>query len=183
MRTRPRPTLGGTLVRLRPLVAGDADAMFASLHDPETLRLTGTRRTFTREQVAAWCAGLEAADDRVDLAIEAAADGAYLGEVVLNEIDPLDRCASFRIALAGIRHAGRGYGTEAARLMLTYAFDELGLHRVELEVFAFNPRAIHVYEKLGFRREGVRREALRQDGAWHDAITMGMLEGELVRDA
>lgn len=183
MKLRPRPVLTGRLVRLRPLVARDADAMFTSLEDAETRRLTGTRRTFTREQVHAWCAGLEDAEDRIDLAITSPGDGAFLGEVVLNEIEPLDRRAAFRIALAGMRHVGRGYGSEAARLLLGHAFDVLRLHRVELEVYAFNPRAIHVYETLGFRREGVRRDALWQDGAFHDAIQMGMLEGELVREA
>ena len=183
MELRPRPVLTGRSVRLRPLVASDADAMFAALEDAETMRLTGTRGAFTLNQVRAWCAGLEAAEDRIDLAIVSRGDGGYLGEVVLNEIEPLDRRASFRIALAAIRHAGRGYGSEAARLLLGYAFDVLRLHRVELEVYAFNPRAIHVYEKLGFRREGVRRDALWQDGAFHDAIQMGMLEGELVREA
>lgn len=182
MDLRPRPVLTGRLVRLRPLVASDADVMFASLDDAETMRLTGTRRAFTLEQVRAWCAGLETADDRVDLAITSREDGAYLGEVVLNEIEPLDRRASFRIALAGMRHVGRGYGGEAARLLLGHAFDVLRLHRVELEVYAFNSRALHVYEKLGFRREGIRRDALWQDGAFHDAIQMGMLEGELVRE-
>jgi RimJ/RimL family protein N-acetyltransferase len=69
MELRPRPVLTGRLVRLRPLVASDADAMFASLDDAETRRLTGTRGAFTLEQVRAWCAGLEAAEDRIDLAI------------------------------------------------------------------------------------------------------------------
>ncbi len=182
MRLRPRPTLDGRRVRLRPLDERDADAMFASLQDAETVRLTGTRGTFTREQVRAWCAGLEGRDDRVDLAITDRRTGAYLGEAVLNEIEPIDRRASFRIALASIGLTGRGYGSEAAWLMLAHGFDALGLHRIELEVYAFNPRAIHAYEKLGFRREGVRRDALWQDGAFHDAIQMGMLEGELRQD-
>lgn len=182
MDLRPRPIIEGRRVRLRPLDERDADAMFESLQDAETLRLTGTRGTFTRAQVRAWCAGLDDQDDRIDLAITDHESGAYLGEVVLNEIEPLDRRASFRIALAAVGLTGRGYGSEASRLMLAYGFDELGLHRVELEVYAFNPRAIHVYEKLGFRHEGVRRDALWQDGAFHDAIRMGMLEGEL-RDA
>jgi RimJ/RimL family protein N-acetyltransferase len=82
---------------------------------------------------------------------------------------------SFRIALAGPHAFGRGYGTEATRLVLDFAFDTVGLHRVGLEVFDFNPRAQRVYEKCGFVREGVLRDALRWDGRRHDALAMSVL--------
>jgi RimJ/RimL family protein N-acetyltransferase len=181
--TRPRPTLIGRRVVLRPIVASDAADMHASLADAETMRLTGTSRTFTLEEVRAHCAGLEDRVDRVDLAIRAPDDDRWLGEVVLMDVDAANRSAAFRIALARERLAGRGLGREAARRMLAWGFDELGLHRVSLEAYAFNARAIHVYEALGFRHEGRLREALWQDGAWHDALAMGMLAGELVREA
>ena len=179
--TRPRPRLTGQRVVLRPIVARDAEAMYASLDDEETMRLTGTTARYDLDAVKSHCAGLEARTDRVDLAITDPSDGAWLGEVVLMDIDPDHRSAGFRIALAAERLAGRGYGREAARLILAWGFDQLGLHRVGLEVFAFNARAIHVYEALGFRHEGRLREVLWQDGAWHDALVMGLLEGELVR--
>ena len=70
---------------------------------------------------------------------------------------------------------GRGFGTEITRLVLGYAFDAVGLHRVELEVYAFNPRAQRVYEKCGFRVEGRRREALLWDGERVDVLDMGIL--------
>ena len=66
-------------------------------------------------------------------------------------------------------------GSEATRLIVDYAFVELGVHRIELEVFAFNPRAIAVYEKLGFVHEGVRRHALLWDGEWIDALVMSIV--------
>jgi RimJ/RimL family protein N-acetyltransferase len=59
-----------------------------------------------------------------------------------------------------------------------YAFEEVGLHRVELEVFAFNDRARHVYEKVGFVVEGTRRDALCFDGEWVDSHIMAILEQE-----
>lgn len=179
MDTRTKPTLVGERVLLRPLGPEDAADLHAATLDPESTRLTGTQRAFTREEIRRWCERVADAEGRIDLAIVHIATGEFLGEVVLNDIDEANLRASFRIALAAERLFGRGYGTEAARLLLRWAFDELGLHRVELEVYAFNPRALRVYEKLGFRREGVLREVLRQDGAWHDAIQMGMLRGEL----
>ena len=77
--------------------------------------------------------------------------------------------------MSGTANRGRGYGTQATRLVLGYAFETVGLHRVSLEVYSFNPRAQHVYETCGFRVEGRQREALRWDGEWHDAIVMGIL--------
>ena len=68
--------------------------------------------------------------------------------------------------------------TEATRLVLGHAFEELGLHRVSLEVFAFNPRAQRAYEKVGFVTEGVRRDALRFDGEWVDSVLMSVLDHE-----
>ena len=56
------------------------------------------------------------------------------------------------------------------------------MHRIELEVYDFNPRAQHVYEKAGFMREGVRREVLLWDGEYHDAIVMSILEDEFRND-
>jgi RimJ/RimL family protein N-acetyltransferase len=71
---------------------------------------------------------------------------------------------------------GRGLGTEATALVLRHAFTALRLHRVELSVYAFNPRAKRAYEKAGFRTEGVLRDALRlEDGQRVDAVVMAAL--------
>lgn len=173
-----KPSLKGELVVLRPIRPEDAPDLHAATLDPVSRRLTGTRVDFTLEQIETWCAGLADREDRVDLAIISRKNGEFLGEVVLNEIDWDNRRSNFRISLSDPRHFGKGYGSEAARLLLSYGFEELRLHRIELEVFDFNPRAIHVYEKLGFRREGVRREVLLDEGEYRNSIVMGLLEGE-----
>ncbi|GAB4194144.1 MAG: GNAT family protein [Roseiflexaceae bacterium] len=172
-----KPTLRSARVTLRPIRLDDIDAYLALLQDEEGLRLTGTQATFTREQTEGWLRTIAEREDRVDLAIVPAGADELVGEVVLNKIDPDNRSANIRI---GIRqpHTGRGYGSEAMRLMLGYAFEQLRLHRVDLEVFLFNPRALHVYEKLGFKREGVLRDVILLDGVYHDAIVMSMLEDE-----
>ncbi len=72
----------------------------------------------------------------------------------------------------------QGYGREALLLMLEYGFGILNLHRIELEAYSYNERALHVYEGLGFKKEGVRREALYYDHEYHDIITMSLLEEE-----
>lgn len=172
-----KPTLRGARVTLRPVREGDAAGLFKMVQDPESNRLTGTQRSFTFEEVTAWYGRVGGEADRIDCAVTLNEDGAYIGEAVLNEIDETNRGANFRISLKRA-FWGQGYGSEAARLLLGYGFGALGLHRIGLEVFAFNPRAVRAYEKLGFKLEGRLREVLHWDGRYHDALVMSLLERE-----
>ncbi|MDX2400228.1 GNAT family N-acetyltransferase [Microbacterium algeriense] len=167
-------TLMTPRLRLEPLGPSHIDGAMEGISDPETLRLTGTRRTFSRDDVLRHLTSLADRDDRADWAIIDLATERYVGEVVLNELEPDDAAMNFRIAL-NPGWMGRGYGTEAARAVLDHAFDDLGVHRVGLDVFAFNPRAERSYEKAGFRHEGRQRETLFWDGEWVDSILMAAL--------
>jgi RimJ/RimL family protein N-acetyltransferase len=73
---------------------------------------------------------------------------------------------------------GNGYGTEAMQLLLRYAFTELNVRRVSLNVFAYNPRAIRSYEKAGFRHEGLVRGDCHRTGQRWDTVFMGILREE-----
>jgi RimJ/RimL family protein N-acetyltransferase len=176
-----KPTLRGELITLRPVRPADAVGL-ASL-DAETLRLTGSHRTHRLEELERWYGSRAEHHDRLDLASVERATGAWAGEVVLNDLDSENRSCDFRILLVGRKFYGRGLGTEASRMVLAHGFNVVGLHRIELEVYAFNPRARHVYEKLGFVREGTMREALLWGGAWVDADIMAILAEERSRMA
>ncbi len=172
-----KPTLVGQRVLLRPLVAADADHLWHDLHDPEANRLTGTHATFTRERIDEWCATRVHQADRLDLAVVDRATGDWAGEVAINEVDADNRSCSFRIALSP-SWRDKGFGTEATRLLVDHVFDTIDeptIHRIGLEVFDFNPRARAVYERVGFRQEGVLRDALWWDGDFHDTIVMSIL--------
>lgn len=73
---------------------------------------------------------------------------------------------------------GKGIGTDTMSLILEFAFNELNLHRVYLQVFSFNERAIKLYEKIGFIHEGKFRQALYRTGKWHDIVIMSILKNE-----
>lgn len=171
-----KPTIIGERVVLRPIVADDADAMFADLADDEALRLTGSQAVFDRPTIERWTATRADADDRLDLAVTERGSGAWLGEVVINEVDLDNRACNFRIALSA--HArDRGVGTEATRLVTDHVFGEIepAMNRISLGVYAFNPRAIAVYERVGFVREGLLRQTLRWNDEYVDEIVMAML--------
>jgi RimJ/RimL family protein N-acetyltransferase len=177
---REKPVLAGETVLLRPVIADDAVDMLEVLADGDVLRLTGSHGTLSPDDVEPmrqWYGSRAGHEDRLDLAAVDRATGRYVGEVVLNELDPNNNSCSFRIAL-GATGQNRGLGTEATRLVLGYAFERVGLHRISLEVYSFNARARRVYEKVGFQAEGVLRDALLWEGQRFDAHVMSILAHE-----
>lgn len=177
-----KPTLVGTLVTLRPVRAEDADVLdriireddeiavlTGSVHD-STAPVTGPPLEELREIYGSWAS----AEDRLVLAVLDNADGSVVGEVVLNDWDPGNQSCGFRTFL-GSAGRGRGLGTEATRLVVEHGLGPMGLHRIQLEVYDINPRARHVYEKVGFVHEGTGREALLLDGRWVDVHFMAVL--------
>ena len=105
-------------------------------------------------------------------------DGVAVGHVRLHSLSAADRKARLAIGLFGEELVGRGIGQQAILLVLDEAFDEIGLHRVDLRVLAFNERAIRCYRACGFVHEGTEREAAFLDGEWHDDWIMGILARE-----
>ncbi|MDO5635422.1 MAG: GNAT family protein [Micrococcus sp.] len=179
-----KPTLRGDLVTLRPIRAEDADAIDAILRaDGEVAILTGSVHSSTekpasvpmdrlREIYGAWAV----ADDRLVLAIIDNESGELVGEAVLNDWDKANESCGFRTFI-GAAGRGRGLGTEATGLIVEHGLTTMGLHRITLEVYDFNPRARHVYEKIGFVHEGTGREALRFNDQWIDVHYMAILAG------
>ena len=183
-----KPTIQGEQVTLRPFEERDVAAMIAAIADPDVRRLTGSVHTSADADAAtddddhpdrlhAWYMSRGAQTDRLDLAVVDNSTGVCVGEVVLNDYDEGSASCNFR-TLFGPDGRDRGFGTEATRLLIAYGFEGLGLHRISLEVYAFNPRARRAYEKAGFIVEGILRDALRFDGEWLDATVMSMLSSD-----
>ncbi|TXS40484.1 N-acetyltransferase [Streptomyces sp. uw30] len=173
-----KPVLTGDRTVLRPFTEADAETMWEIIGDPEVERFTGeSPAELTPERVRAWYGSRSAQPDRLDLAVTDRATGELVGEVVLYEWDPQARSCTFR-TLIGPGGRGRGIGTEATRLIIGHGFGQLGLHRIQLEAYSYNRRALHVYEKVGFATEGIRREIELRDGEWVDEVMMALLDHE-----
>jgi len=172
-----KPHLEGELVRLRPIESRDASGLWEIVDDAESRRLTGQTHLFTRAEVDQWCATVSDREDRIDLAVTAGGADEFLGQIVLTGIDEARGCADLSLSMRPCTR-GRGYGSDAIGLVLGLAFDGLGLHRVGLDVLSINARAHALYEGMGFRVEGRRRDAYRDGDGWCDAIDMGILEDE-----
>lgn len=177
-----KPSLGGEQVLLRPVTVDDVAALMPMFQDAEASRLTGSHPGggLDEGRLRAWYGSRAEQDDRLDLAVVERATGNVVGEAVLNDWDPGNESCNFRIYLVPGSY-GRGLGTEATRLIVGYGFEALGLHRISLEVYAFNPRARRAYEKAGFVAEGVLRDALLWEGERVDATVMSVLAPEWFR--
>jgi len=176
-----KPTITGRLVTLRPFRDGDTEVMVQVLSDPEVRRLTGSvvssaeaqRPQPLDDRLRDWYATRNDQPDRLDLAVEDAASGVLVGEVVLNEVDFEELTCNLRV-LVGPQGRDRGLGTEAVELATTYGLEVLALRRITLEVFDFNPRARRVYEKVGYVVTGVRPGAFVFDGVAVAAVDMAV---------
>ncbi|MFF1679350.1 GNAT family N-acetyltransferase [Streptomyces sp. NPDC058256] len=173
-----KPVLTGEKTVLRPFTEADADGIWEILDDPDVIRFTFEPSTeLTLERLRSWYGSRATQPDRLDLAVTDRATGELLGEVVLHEWDPAGRNCTFR-TLIGPRGRGRGIGTEATRLIVGHGFEQLGLHRISLELYSHNHRARRVYERVGFVEEGVRRQTQLRDGEWADETLMAILAHE-----
>ena len=101
-----------------------------------------------------------------------------IGTIALDDIEWPNRTAGLGIWSGTSDNWGKGYGTEATNLLIAYAFNELNLFRLQLTVFDFNLRAISLYEKLSFKREGTFRQFMERDGKRHDMHLYGLLRHE-----
>ncbi|ASO21472.1 RimJ/RimL family protein N-acetyltransferase [Actinoalloteichus hoggarensis] len=172
--------LSGRLVRLRPMEPDEVESLWRWNQDPEVMRWLTARYPESLAQAQARAAARPVNSySFLLLGIEVIADGALVGVAMLVDGNPETGRAELNIYLGERDRWNSGYGTEAARLLCRYGFDQMRLHAVSLSVVAENEAARHVYRRLGFVEEGRIRDGFRRDGRWHDMILMGMLEGEL----
>lgn len=170
----------GTLVNLRARELTDAENTARWSGDEELQRLMGNRyqeslaatEVFVRSYVAKQ---LSFGDPR--FAIETK-DGRHIGGMRLFNTSAEDRRGRLAILIAEPEYQSRGYGSDAMRTLMRFVFEEMNLNRLDLDVFAFNTRAIATYQKLGFVEEGRRRGAQYARGVQHDVISMSVLRDE-----
>ncbi|WP_409276088.1 GNAT family N-acetyltransferase [Neobacillus sp. SCS-31] len=167
-------------VYLRPYNSGDLDFFYKGLYIFETRKLTGLKKVYSREFMDEYFTKISKDDSRIFLVIADPQTDELIGDVELNCIDLLNRSANIRIQISNENYLSKGYGTEAMRLLLDYGFGVYNLHRVDLEVYSYNHRAIRAYEKLGFKKEGIKRQSHYYNHEYHDTIMMGLLKSEFM---
>lgn len=170
--------LAGSKIYLRPLERADAPRAVGWVNDPRVTRTLLLYRPMTLEAEEEFLANVMRSEKDVVLGVVANDSDALIGVAGLHQIDFKDRHADFGLFIGEVSEWGRGYGTEATRLIVGYAFDTLNLHRVHLQVLGHHAAAIRSYRNVGFQQEGVLREAIFREGRYHDVIAMAILRDE-----
>jgi RimJ/RimL family protein N-acetyltransferase len=174
------PALTSKHLLLTALTADDLPVLFRWINDREQVVFNAPYKSVTPEEHQAWFDAVQRRPDVKIFAIRLRDSGKLIGSCQLHGIHDIHRSAQLQIRIGEPDERGHGYGTEAVHLLLDCAFKSLGLQRVFLHVFSTNTMAIRLYEKIGFVREGVLRQAARIDGRWLDVVVMGILREEYV---
>jgi RimJ/RimL family protein N-acetyltransferase len=171
--------LEGELVALRRHVPENLAAFRRWYSDPAVVRLARYQDGPMRlDEIDRFFAARALGPESLAMAIHVRSTGQLIGTSAFSQLDGDNGVATYHITVGEKDAWGRGFGTEATRLMLGHAFGTLGLHRVGLAVFEFNERAIRSYRSCGFVVEGRLRESIWRDGRWWDELTMSILEPE-----
>jgi RimJ/RimL family protein N-acetyltransferase len=148
---------------------GDPEIWHLTSWAPSPLNRSAVERLFEDRE-------LSPVDD--SFAIHIKDDDEPVGVISLMNISDANESAELSVIVGHPDDRHQGYGSEAIKLLLRYAFEELGLNRVGLSAFDFNDEAISAYEKLGFVAEGRYRQAIKRDSGFHDAILMSIVKDE-----
>jgi RimJ/RimL family protein N-acetyltransferase len=174
--------LTGQKVVLRPVKRSDIQYFLKWFNDPEVTQYLAMYLPMTEMAEEKWVENLanETNGTGVHFVIEAIGNESAkaIGSIGLHGISPKDHFATFGIAIGEKDYWSKGYGTEAARLIIKYGFEQLNLHRVSSSAFSFNERSLRLHRKVGFQEEGRQREAVFKNGQYHDLVMFGLLREE-----
>jgi len=171
------PALTGSLARLAVIdLDKDVEEWARWMQDSEYQRLldTGPSFLYTPAGIRSWLEK-EIGSNYLVFTIRALPEDRVVGFIDLSGFNWPARSAWVAIGIGDPNYRGRGLGTEAMGLAARYAFEQLNLNRINLNVFGYNPQAVRSYEKTGFVHEGHERSVLNRYGQRWDIIFMGLL--------
>lgn len=174
--------LSNERIKLRKMTLEDTEIYHKWRNDYDVMSYTDPSfDTRTYEETETFVKQVTQANDSKSYIIEYRENEKAIGITSLIHIDTKNRNAECIIDIGEKDYWGQGIGKEALTMLLDYAFLELNLHKVSLRVFSFNDRAITLYEKLGFEKEGELKEQLYRNGGWQHIIMMGLLKRNFQR--
>jgi ribosomal-protein-alanine N-acetyltransferase len=174
------PTLRAGNVVLRALTLPDFEDLFQVFSDPEVMRYRDGVLMRSLSDASAYIAGVQRGFEIRQLfewGVTTATDDRVIGTCTLFRLDDRHRRAEIGFAL-GRAFWGQGLGSSAVARLVTFAFEELDLLRLEADADPRNARSLRLLERLGFKREGLLRARYLADGEVQDAVALGLLRRE-----
>ncbi|WP_025025916.1 GNAT family N-acetyltransferase [Caldalkalibacillus mannanilyticus] len=170
----------GKYVRLAPFYPNDTVIIAKWHEDAEYLRMVDTDIAVLKsiESFNDFSRSQEGSNTNICFGLRSLTDDKLIGFVALLGIEWNNRACILAIGIGDRNNQNKGYGSDALQLILKYAFHELNLFRVGLDVTEYNKQAMRAYEKVGFKVEGSMRAAVLRDGNKYDRIIMGILYDE-----
>lgn len=165
----------GQRICLRPITMEDTQRIVAWRNEERVRRNFIYQTPFTKEGHENWMRTKVASGEVVQFIICEKGNGRPVGSVYFRDIDPLNKKAEYGIFIGEADSAGKGIGTEAARLAVAYARDQLKLHKLMLRVFADNVAAVKSYQNAGFVQEAYLKDEFLQNGQYRDLLFMAVL--------
>jgi diamine N-acetyltransferase len=176
----------GEKVHLRALELEDLDAILDNWNNLEMRQFLATAWPMSKNVERKWLERVTTMDPWKDgglaLAIEDKKTREFIGTVSFLDISKQSQSAEFGIAVHKPENFGKGYGTDATKVMLWVGFQILGLNSVYLRTLGENGRAQRAYEKAGFKRAGLLRQATYMMGKFHDFVIMDVIREDFLRD-
>ena len=174
--------LKGKNVILRPVKRSDISYFLEWFNDPEVIQYLGMYLPMTEMSEEKFIEELGTTRARSDalFVIEVIEGNSTkpIGNCGLHGINSKDNHATFGIVIGEKDYWSKSYGTEAARLLVNYGFQQLNLHRISSSAIAYNERSIKLHMKVGFREEGRVRQRMFKNGQYHDLVQFGILREE-----
>ena len=147
-------------------------------NEKAALLLGGVFHPYTTEDIERWINFHNNNPEEVLLVVEDKTKGKLIGHVGLYKIDNVAKKTEFGILLADDESRGRGYGTKATKLMVDYAFQTMGMHKVTAEVLSENAASIAMFKKCGFSIDGCLRDDVFKNNRYYDVLSMSIIESE-----
>jgi RimJ/RimL family protein N-acetyltransferase len=168
----------GKKVCLAPVLQADAPAFFSWFNSLDLAHSNGPYHPTAQNKFDQWFSGIGNDSSRVVFCIRQQVDLRLLGYVQITNIQQVSRTGELGILIGNQSDLGQGFGQESITMALAFCWRDLNLQRVSLFVIGQNPRAVHVYRKVGFEVEGTLRRASYVDGDFRDITVMGILRAE-----
>lgn len=167
-----------TFLHIRPIEKNDTQNILCWRNSPEVVKNFIYRKNLTEAEHENWLNTYVATGKVAQFIIEVGDEKLPVGSVYLRDIDYNNKKAEFGIFIGEEFARGKGYGAQATRLILKYAFETMDLNKVFLRVFADNKRAINCYLNAGFKEDGLFRDDVCIDGKFYDVMFMSILNSE-----